>query len=32
MDRDYYMDAQEAIEFGVVDKILVKRPKENVGS
>ncbi|CBJ26066.1 ATP-dependent Clp protease, proteolytic subunit ClpP [Ectocarpus siliculosus] len=32
MDRDFYMTAQEAIEFGVVDKILKKRPKEGEGS
>lgn len=32
MDRDFYMTAQEAIDFGVVDKILSKRPKEGVGS
>ncbi|EDU49343.1 ClpP Protease subunit of ATP-dependent Clp protease [Pyrenophora tritici-repentis] len=25
MERDYYMDAQEAVEFGIVDKILEKR-------
>jgi ATP-dependent Clp protease protease subunit len=25
MERDYYMDAQEAIDFGLVDKILYKR-------
>ena len=32
MDRDFYMTAQEAIDFGVVDKIITKRPKEKVGS
>lgn len=32
MDRDFYMNAQEAIEFGVVDKMLTKRPQESVGS
>lgn len=32
MDRDFYMDAQEAIDFGVVDKILTKRPREGAGS
>ena len=32
MDRDFYMTAQEAIDFGVVDKILTKRPKEGAGS
>lgn len=32
MDRDFYMTAQEAIDFGVVDKILTKRPKEGEGS
>jgi ATP-dependent Clp protease protease subunit len=25
MERDYYMDAQEAVEFGIVDKIMEKR-------
>ena len=24
-DRDYYMEAQEAQEYGIVDKIFVKR-------
>ena len=32
MDRDFYMTAQEAVDFGVVDKILAKRPREGVGS
>lgn len=32
MDRDFYMTAQEAVDFGVVDKILTKRPREGVGS
>lgn len=32
MDRDFYMNAEEAIEFGVVDKMLTKRPTEGVGS
>ncbi|CAN0210638.1 unnamed protein product [Scytosiphon promiscuus] len=32
MDRDFYMTAQEAIEFGVVDKILTKRPNQGAGS
>jgi ATP-dependent Clp protease protease subunit len=25
MERDYYMDAEEAVEFGIVDKIMEKR-------
>lgn len=25
MERDYYMDAQEALEFGIVDRILERR-------
>lgn len=32
MDRDFFMNAQEAIDFGVVDKILTKRPREGAGS
>ncbi|CAM9248133.1 unnamed protein product [Pylaiella littoralis] len=32
MDRDFYMTAQESVEFGVVDKILTKRPREGVKS
>lgn len=32
MDRDFYMDAEQAIDFGVVDKVLTKRPREDVGS
>lgn len=32
MDRDFYMTAQEAIDFGVVDKIITKRPKEVLDS
>ncbi|KAF2500399.1 hypothetical protein BU16DRAFT_502185 [Lophium mytilinum] len=28
MERDYYMDAQEALDFGLVDRILVKREAE----
>ena len=32
MDRDFYMTAQEAIDFGVVDKIITKRPKEGEDS
>lgn len=32
MDRDFYMTAQEAVEFGVVDKILTKRPREGAES
>jgi ATP-dependent Clp protease protease subunit len=29
MERDYYMDAQEALEFGLVDKVLVTRDAED---
>jgi len=25
MDRDYFMDVDQAVEFGVIDKILAKR-------
>lgn len=25
MERDYFMDAQEALEFGIVDRILERR-------
>jgi ATP-dependent Clp protease protease subunit len=25
MERDYYMDAEEAVEFGIVDKIMERR-------
>jgi ATP-dependent Clp protease protease subunit len=25
MERDYYLDAEEAVEFGIVDKIMEKR-------
>lgn len=32
MDRDFYMNAEEAIDFGVVDKVLTKRPREGAGS
>eukprot|EP00752_Nemacystus_decipiens_P005125 g4650.t1 len=32
MDRDFYMTAREAVDFGVVDKILTKRPREGIGS
>ena len=32
MDRDFFMNAEEAIEFGVVDKVLTKRPREGAGS
>jgi len=33
LERDYFMTAQEALEFGIVDGILEKRPKtENDGS
>lgn len=28
MERDYYMDAQEALEFGIVDKVLERRDIE----
>jgi ATP-dependent Clp protease, protease subunit len=26
MDRDFFMDAEEAVKYGVVDKIITKRP------
>jgi ATP-dependent Clp protease protease subunit len=29
MERDYYMDAKEAMEFGIVDKILSRREDED---
>jgi ATP-dependent Clp protease protease subunit len=28
MERDYYMDAQEALDFGIVDKVLERREVE----
>lgn len=28
MDRDYFMDAQQALEFGIVDELLIKRPED----
>ena len=28
MERDYFMDAQEALDFGIVDQILDKREAE----
>jgi ATP-dependent Clp protease protease subunit len=28
MERDYFMDAQEALEFGIVDKVLERRDEE----
>jgi ATP-dependent Clp protease protease subunit len=28
MERDYFMDAGEALEFGIVDRILEKREEE----
>ena len=28
-DRDYYMTAEEAKEYGVVDEILIKRPTDD---
>ena len=28
MDRDYFMDVQQAVEFGVIDKILDKRTRD----
>jgi ATP-dependent Clp protease, protease subunit len=31
MERDYFMDAQEALEFGIVDRILEKREIETEG-
>ena len=27
-DRDFYMEAEEALEYGIVDKVLEKRPDE----
>jgi len=27
LERDYFMTAQEALEFGIVDGILERRPK-----
>jgi ATP-dependent protease ClpP protease subunit len=26
MDRDYFMGAEEALEYGIVDKVLSERP------
>jgi len=31
MERDYYMDAQEALDFGIVDKVLERREDEGEG-
>ena len=31
MDRDYFMDVQQAVEFGVIDKILDKRTRDEDG-
>ena len=28
MDRDYFMDAEQALEFGIIDELLVKRPRD----
>jgi ATP-dependent Clp protease protease subunit len=28
MERDYYMDAQEALDFGIVDQVLERRDEE----
>jgi ATP-dependent Clp protease, protease subunit len=30
MDRDFFMDAQQALEFGIVDELLVKRPEDDL--
>ncbi|MBT3541541.1 MAG: ATP-dependent Clp protease proteolytic subunit, partial [Opitutae bacterium] len=27
-DRDYYMSAEEAKEYGIVDEVISKKPKE----
>ena len=29
MDRDYFMDANQALEFGLIDELLVKRPEDD---
>ena len=29
MDRDHYMDAEEALVYGIIDEILYKRPDED---
>jgi len=29
MERDFYMDVEQAVEFGVIDKVLVKRSAAN---
>ena len=29
MERDFFMDVNQAIEFGVIDKVLDKRQKED---
>lgn len=32
VERDHFMDAQEALDFGLIDRILEKRPTSiNVG-
>ena len=28
-DRDYYLTAQQALEYGIVDEILSQKPSEN---
>lgn len=30
MDRDFFMDAQQAKDFGVIDQILNKRTKDEI--
>jgi len=30
LERDYFMTAEEALQFGIVDKILESRPKLDV--
>jgi ATP-dependent Clp protease protease subunit len=32
LERDYFMTAQEAIEFGIVDKIVEKRADADVSA
>lgn len=32
LERDYYMTAQEALKFGIVDKIVDKRPVQAVST
>ena len=32
MDRDTFMSVEEAVEFGVIDEMLQKRPEEEADS